>query len=118
MSWTKVLPVEALSVGVRQVVKVGDRSILLLNHSSQIYAIDNACPHLKLSMKKGKVTEDGAIICPWHRSAFDLRTGDVKEWTPWPPAIGKVFGMVSSQKALSVFPVRVEEESIWVDVED
>ncbi len=118
MSWTKVLSVEALSDGARQVIKVGDKSILLLNHSSQIYAIDNACPHLKLSMKKGRVTEDGAIICPWHHSAFDLRTGNVKEWTPWPPVVGKALGMISSQKAMAVFPVRVEEENIWVDVAD
>ncbi|MGL5875665.1 MAG: Rieske (2Fe-2S) protein [Xenococcaceae cyanobacterium] len=117
MSWTKVLPVESLSEGTRQVVKVGAKSILLLNHSSQIYAVENSCPHLKLSMKKGKLTEDGAIICPWHRSAFDLRTGNVKEWTPWPPIVGKALGTISTQKSLSVFPVRVEENSIWVDVE-
>jgi nitrite reductase/ring-hydroxylating ferredoxin subunit len=116
MSWTKVLSVEALSDGKREVVKIGSKSILLLNYESQIYAIDNACPHLNLSMKKGKLTEDGAIICPWHRSAFDLRTGNVKEWTPWPPVVGNVLGKISSQKALAVFPVRVEENSIWVDV--
>ncbi|MGL5805138.1 MAG: Rieske (2Fe-2S) protein, partial [Xenococcaceae cyanobacterium] len=45
MSWTKVLPVESLSEGTRQVVKVGAKSILLLNHSSQIYAVENSCPH-------------------------------------------------------------------------
>jgi nitrite reductase/ring-hydroxylating ferredoxin subunit len=117
MSWTKVLSVEALSDGTRQVVKVGDKSILLLNNASQIYAIENACPHLKLSMKKGKVTEDGAIICPWHRSAFDLKTGNVKEWISWPPVVGKAMGMISTQKSLAVFPVRIAEESIWVELE-
>jgi nitrite reductase/ring-hydroxylating ferredoxin subunit len=117
MTWTKVLSVDALSPGARQVVKVGKQNILLLNHEGQVMAVDNICPHLKLPLKNGKITEDGAIVCPWHRSAFDLQTGDVKEWSPWPPVMGKALGMISREKALSVFPVRVEEGSIWVDLE-
>ncbi|OKH21323.1 (2Fe-2S)-binding protein [Hydrococcus rivularis NIES-593] len=118
MSWTKVLSVESLPTGERQVVKVGKRNVLLLNLEGQLYAVDNTCPHLKLPLKNGKITEDGAIVCPWHRSAFDLSTGDVKEWSPWPPGVGKALGMISRQSALPVFPVRVEEGSIWIDVEE
>lgn len=118
MSWIKVLPVESLPEGERQVVKVGQRNILLLYHENQLIAIDNKCPHLKLPLKKGQITEDGAIVCPWHKSAFDLCSGDVKEWTPWPPVVGKAMGMISPSKALSVFPVRVEQGSIWVEIEE
>jgi nitrite reductase/ring-hydroxylating ferredoxin subunit len=98
-------------------VKVEQRAILLLHHDNQIYAVENSCPHLRLPMRKGKLTEDGAIICPFHRSAFDLRTGNIKEWSPFPPGIGKVLGMVSKEKALGVFPTRVDEGSIWVGME-
>lgn len=118
MSWSKVLPVDSLQQGARQVVKVGKRNILLLYHDSKLIAVDNTCPHLKLPLKKGKITEDGAIVCPWHHSAFDLCTGDVKEWCPWPPVVGKALSLISPSKALPVFPVRVEEGSIWVDLEE
>jgi len=118
MSWFKVLPEDGLGEGARQVVKVGKHSILLLNHEGQLYAVDNMCPHMRLPLQKGKVTEDGAIICPWHRSAFDLRSGDVKEWSPWPPGVGSILGMISRGKALPVFPTRVAEGSIWVDLEE
>ena len=117
MGWTKVLAADALSSGERQVVKVGTQSILLLNQSGEIHAISNSCPHLKLPLKKGKITEDGAIVCPWHRSAFDLCSGEVKNWTPWPPGVGKIMSMVSEEKALPVFPTRVEEGQIWVEIE-
>ena len=117
MSWTKVIAEGALSPGDREVVKVGDRKILVLNHEGKLYAVDNVCPHLKLKMKKGKITPDGSIVCPWHRSQFDLCSGEVKEWTPWPPVVGKVMGMASQPKPLPVFPIRVEEGSIWVEVE-
>ncbi|MGH2415500.1 MAG: Rieske (2Fe-2S) protein, partial [Microcystaceae cyanobacterium] len=105
------------SPGMREVVKVGNRNILLLNHEGQLYAVDNTCPHLNLPLKKGKITEDKAIVCPWHRSAFDLCTGNVKSWSSWPPGVGKALGMISPEKSLPVFPIRVENGSVWVDVE-
>ncbi|MCF4967781.1 MULTISPECIES: Rieske (2Fe-2S) protein [Nostocales] len=116
MNWIKVLPQDELPPNGRKVVKVEQRNILLLHHNNQVFAVENSCPHLKLPMQKGKITDDGAIVCPFHRSAFDLSTGNPKDWTPFPPGIGKVMGMISKEKALSVFPTRVEEGSIWVGV--
>ena len=85
MAWTKVLAADALAVGAREVVKVGNNhKILLLNHENQLYAVDNTCPHLKMSLEKGKI-ENGAIVCPFHRSAFDLGNGEVKTWCPFHP---------------------------------
>lgn len=118
MSWVKVLDQNELPQAGQKAVKVNNRKILLVHHDGQIYALENVCPHLKLPMQGGKITDDNAIVCPWHRSAFDLCTGDVKDWTPWPPGVGKVLGMVAKEKALVVFPTRLEEGSIWVELEE
>ena len=114
MSWIKVLE-STLAPGDRQVVNVGDKKVLVLNHQGQYFALDNACPHLNLPLKKGKITDDGAIVCPFPRTAFDLVTGAVKVWTPWPPVVGQVLAKISTEKAIAVFPVKVEADSIWVD---
>jgi len=100
------------------VVKIGERSMLLIHHEDQIYAMGSACPHMRLPLKGGKLTEDGAIVCPWHHSAFDLCTGDVKDWSPWPPGVGRMLGAISREKVLLVFPTRVEEDNIWVAFEE
>ncbi|NES82707.1 MAG: Rieske (2Fe-2S) protein [Moorea sp. SIO2B7] len=118
MSWVKVLSADALPSGAKQVVKVEKQSILVINHDGQIYAVSNSCPHLNLPLKKGKITEDCAIVCPFHRSAFDLKSGNVKEWSPFPPVIGNFLGMVKKETTLPVFPTRVEEGSIWVSLEE
>jgi len=115
MTWTKVLEANALASGGREVVNVGGRKILVLNHNNQFYAVDNTCPHLKLPLKSGKI-EDGAIVCSFHRSAFDLTTGEVKTWCPWPPGVGKLLSLVSAEKTLPVFPLRVEDGNILIDV--
>lgn len=116
MSWLKIISADQLAPGDRQVVKLEAISLLLLNHAGKIYAINNICPHLKLPLKKGKITADDAIVCPWHRSEFDLDTGNVKTWCPWPPAVGKLLGKVSAEKTLSVFPTRIEDGQILVEL--
>jgi nitrite reductase/ring-hydroxylating ferredoxin subunit len=70
------------------------------------------------SLEKAKVTEENTLVCPRHRSVFDLRTGKVKEWVPWPPAIGRVLGSVSREMPLPVYPTRIDQGSIWVGTED
>ena len=118
MNWVKVLSQESLAPGAREVVKVGKQAILIINHSSEIFAVDNKCPHLKLSLKKGKVTDDGAIVCRWHRSAFDLRSGEVKEWCTFPPVVGSMMGKMSDKKSLPVYPTRIEDGNILVGLEE
>ena len=116
MGSTQVLATEDLAADTQQIVKTEGKTLLLLNHDGEVYAVDSICPHLKLSLKKAKVTKDGAIVCPWHRSSFDLKTGSVNTWCPWPPAIGTLLGKVSSESALPVFPTRIENGQIFVEL--
>ena len=118
MSWIKVLPQEELPDGGRRVVEANGRPILLLSLKGELYAVDNVCPHMGASLADGQVTDDGTIVCPRHHSAFDLRTGEVKEWSPWPPGVGRVLGSVSREKALPVYSTRIDEGSIWVSTQE
>ena len=114
LNWVRVLSEDALPPGARRVVNAGKSSILLLHHKDQIYAMESKCPHLRGPLEKGKVTEDGAIVCPWHHSAFDLRSGEIKAWCPWPPGAGRVLGAIRRKKALRVLQTRLEDGHIWV----
>jgi nitrite reductase/ring-hydroxylating ferredoxin subunit len=118
MNWVKALLQDELPEGERRAVKIGERSILLIHEQGHVYAMASACPHMRLPLKGGKLTENGAIVCPWHHSAFDLRSGDVKEWSPWPPGVGRMLGAISREKALPVFPTKVEDGSVWVSLEE
>ena len=116
MTWKTALAVDDLAPGTRQVVKLEERSLLLLNESGKIHAVDSICPHLKLSLKKGKVTADGSLVCPWHRSEFDLETGRVDKWCPFPPVVGSVLGKFSSEKNLAVYPTKIENGQVLIDL--
>lgn len=114
MEWIAVVPEDELPDGERRVVEAHGRAILVLHDRGQIYAVDNTCPHMGAALEAGELTEDGIIICPRHHSAFDLRTGKVREWAPWPPGVGRILGVISREKPLPVFPTKVEEGTIWV----
>lgn len=115
MNWTKVIAENALLEGEKKTVKVGDNTILVMRHENKIHAVNNKCPHLGLPLQKGKIAED-ALVCPWHKSAFDLETGNPKTWSPWPPVLGKMLGCIKKESAMTVYPTKVEDGSIWIQL--
>ncbi|MGD1873265.1 MAG: Rieske (2Fe-2S) protein [Mastigocoleus sp.] len=117
MNWIKAISVDAIAPGGKKVVDLGDRKILLVNHSGEIFATQNRCSHMNLSLKRGKITDDGGIVCPFHHSIFDLRNGEVKEWCTFPPVIGSMMGKMKQQQPLTVFPTRIENGDIMVGLE-
>ena len=76
-------------------------SVCLARINGDLAAIDNWCPHRGGPLGQGWV-EGGAVVCPWHAWAFDLRTGDAL-----PPERARV----------DTFPVRVEGADVLVDIE-
>lgn len=116
MSWNKAAPLSELQEKQRLCATINDHKILLIWHKDKVHAVASQCPHLKLPLKKGKVNDDGAIVCPFHKSAFALEDGQVLEWSPWPPVAGKLLGKISKPKPLPVFPVKVEEDTIYVEL--
>ena len=116
MEWLKALAQDDLAEGGRQVIEIDGHSILLIRHQGQVYAVVSACPHMGAPLKDAKIA-DHTLTCPRHHSAFDLISGNVKEWSPWPPAVGRMLGALSRQKALKVFPTKVEDDAIWIGIE-
>jgi nitrite reductase/ring-hydroxylating ferredoxin subunit len=96
---------------------LGEQEILLVKHGGEIFAVQSRCTHMGGHLKDGRITADGHIVCPLHHSEFDLRTGEIIAWAPWPPGVGAVLGAIRERKKLPVFPVKVEEGAIFVSVE-
>jgi nitrite reductase/ring-hydroxylating ferredoxin subunit len=55
-------------------VHAGGRTIVLVLHQGQVYAMDNRCPHMGFPLQKGTV-KDGILTCHWHHARFDLACG-------------------------------------------
>ena len=114
--WMPTLHLSELQQAKRHKMNLQHQDILLLWHQDEVHAIQAKCPHFKLPLMKGELTDDCAIVCPFHKSAFSLKTGDAACWSPWPPVVGSLLGKLSKEKPLKVYSTKIEDEMIWVDV--
>ncbi|WP_298623810.1 Rieske (2Fe-2S) protein [uncultured Legionella sp.] len=100
----------------RHVAMIDGHKILFIWHNEKVHAVQSQCPHLKLPLAKGKITEECTIVCPFHKSEFDLNTGEAKCWSTWPPVVGNLLGKLSKEKNLTVYPTQIEKGQIMVDI--
>lgn len=116
MGFKMAMDLATLQREQRKKLCIDGQHILFLWHQEQVHAIQAQCPHLKLPLTKGTLTEQGSIICPFHKSEFNLKTGATECWSPWPPVVGNLLGKVSKEKPLKIYATKIEEGNILVDV--
>lgn len=56
-------------------VEAGNKRLCMVRSEEGFFAMDENCPHQGLPMSRGGICEGGKIICPFHRYAWDLKTG-------------------------------------------
>jgi nitrite reductase/ring-hydroxylating ferredoxin subunit len=121
MAYTDVASSDDIKENASFAARADGVRLLLTRVEGNVHAIENKCPHLGLSMTRGKV--DGPIVhCPWHGSTFDVCTGRSLDW------IRSVAGMKVPQWSRSLiafgkqpapvrtFAVREEEGRVLVEV--
>jgi len=96
----RVADAEALAEGDPETVRVDGRSIALVRHEGEVYAVDNRCPHMGFPLAEGTV-EDGLLTCHWHHARFELSGGDT--FDPWADDV-------------LAYPVEVVDGEVYVDV--
>lgn len=116
MKWYDVIEFDKLQQEQRHTTTINNQKILVLWHQEKVYAITSQCPHFKLPLTKGQLTDTNSIICPFHKSEFDLKNGDIRCWSPWPAGVGKVLGKISKPKKLTIYPTRIEGNSVQVEI--
>ena len=100
--WLRALSVSELPEGHRRLVVVGGHTIVLFNSQGRLFAVDNRCPHMGFPLDRGTV-QDCILTCHWHHARFDLGTGGT--FDQWADDV-------------RVFPVRIEDGAVLVDVAD
>jgi nitrite reductase/ring-hydroxylating ferredoxin subunit len=115
----------ASSVEVREgslhAARVGQRSLLLTRIQGKVHAIENRCPHLGLSLARGKLS-DGTIRCPFHGSRFDICSGRNLDWVnsvgglPLPEWSRKLVALGKQPQPLTVFQASEDKGTVYVEI--
>jgi len=97
----RVASVGEIPVGRGKSVEVDGIPIAVFNAGSgQYQALSGACPHEGGPLADGALLGD-SVVCPWHGFDFDVRTGACD---------------VAPDLSVSVYPVRVAESDILVEL--
>jgi nitrite reductase/ring-hydroxylating ferredoxin subunit len=64
-------PVEDLPPG--KVIGAGPYAVG--NDDGELFAVGRRCRHLGADLAGGSLDAEGRLVCPWHQSAYDVRTG-------------------------------------------
>ena len=70
MSEQRVGAVSDLPPGA--VVGVGKYAV---GNNGEYFAVTRRCRHLRADLAGGSVDENGCLVCPWHQSAYDVKSG-------------------------------------------
>jgi nitrite reductase/ring-hydroxylating ferredoxin subunit len=41
----------------------------------EVFAVSRRCRHQLADLARGSVDAEGCLVCPWHQSRYDVRTG-------------------------------------------
>jgi nitrite reductase/ring-hydroxylating ferredoxin subunit len=95
----RVGPLDELRQRGCTVVTGGGHTIAVYYHNSQVYAVDNRCPHMGFPLDRGTV-KDGILTCHWHHARFDLASGGT--FDPFADDV-------------RAFPVSIVDGEVWVN---
>ena len=45
------------------------------NAGGTYFAVSRSCRHLGADLAKGSIDNEGCLVCPWHESRYDVKTG-------------------------------------------
>ncbi|HJR78758.1 MAG TPA: DUF2231 domain-containing protein [Anaerolineales bacterium] len=76
--WAPVCEEDELHDGESLRVKCDGNIIAIARQGGEVYAFQEFCTHRYGPLSEGKL-QDHQVICPWHRSCFDIRSGKVVE---------------------------------------
>jgi nitrite reductase/ring-hydroxylating ferredoxin subunit/uncharacterized membrane protein len=69
---------EGKLTGANLEIEGASQRVLLLRYGGEVLAASATCTHLGGPLAEGELVGGDCVVCPWHGSEFDLRTGGVR----------------------------------------
>ena len=100
-NWIRIASVADCPPGTAGEFVAGGRVVAVFHTEEGVFALDGICPHQGGPLGKGKLSSC-VVTCPWHGWQFDVRTGQHQ---------------TSRSLVHPGFPVKIEGDSIFIDLD-
>ena len=111
--------VSEIEEGKTHCVKLDKLKVLLTKIDGEIYAIENKCSHLGLSMEKGEL-DNGIVTCPWHGSRFNVKDGKNVDWVnsikgmAIPEWSRKVISLGKAPADITAYNTEIDQGTVYI----
>ncbi len=78
--------------------RVKGKRICITRDEDKLWAFDAKCSHQGGPLAKGFINEQCQVVCPWHRFAFDIKSGQGRN--------GGYF--------INTYELKVEDHKLWI----
>ncbi len=99
MSFVRFASLNEVQPGQRKSLRLGMRRIVVFNVAGSLFAIEDACAHMKAPLSGGRL-RGTELTCSWHGWVYDITSGR---------RTGRDHGCVRT------YPTRIEAGDIFVD---
>ena len=88
------------------------------NADGTYFAVTRRCRHLGADLAQGTIDDDGCLVCPWHRSKYDVSTGRMvrgpQGFFAKVPGLGAAFMALTKVLPLRRARVSVRDDDLYV----
>lgn len=103
MAFVRVAALREVPEGEVVGVEAQGVRVCLANVDGEVYAFQDRCSHRDFPLSNGELdTDECSVSCEWHGARFDIRTG-----APL---------CLPATRPIPVYPCRVENDEVYVDV--
>jgi len=106
--FVRVAGTTEIAIGKMKKVTSHDKEVLIANVGGNYYAVDSVCTHFGGDLSEG-VLEGRIVMCPNHKSKFDISTGKVV--SPPVEALDR-----QNIEDLQTYRVKIEKQDILIKI--
>jgi nitrite reductase/ring-hydroxylating ferredoxin subunit len=89
-----------------------------VGNNGELFAVSRRCRHLRADLAGGSIDDDGCLVCPWHQSKYDVKTGQMVRGPQGVfakiPGLGSAFQLLTRVMPLRRGTVTVEDGDVFV----
>lgn len=100
MTWHEIPDLKAGDTFIKK-VKAGGKTVCLVGHEGEIFAVSSICPHAGADLSFGWC-KNNKLVCPVHRYEYDLSTGR---------------GNPGQNDYIDTYPVKINGDCVYVGTE-
>ncbi len=82
MEYKLGIKIDVLKEAVPVAASAGGRDFAVMKVGDALHVLDGKCSHKGGPLAEGHI-ENGELICPWHKGAFNINTGKASKKTGW-----------------------------------